>query len=255
MNFSKTIMPIFVVATVVSLMNSSVSAQSANNQRIPLQQPGFVQQPGFGQPQQVQRQQQTPQYQNINMSEAQMAQPSTGASFYDTGGGIGVRSVYTNSPAQKAGINSGDFISKVNGRPIPNVATFNSMVTRMKAGETISLTKRSREGKETDCECQLMTFGEIMKASMVPEAGVYDNAVLKAEQMLKALGQQIKTAETELGDMKKRYADQEKQIGELRARAGVERQKAAEMKAAEEARRKQQMEMMRKKAEAEAARN
>ena len=202
----------------------------------------------------VQQQQQAPRYYNVTLTDAQKAQPSVGAAFYDTGQGMGVRSVYTNSPAQNAGINSGDLISKVNGQPVANVATYNAMIARMKPGASVRLTKRSKStGKVSDVDCKLMTVGEIINASVVPEAGVYETAALKAEQMLKGVQQEIQNAESELVDLKKRYAAQQQQLNDLRAKAKAEREKAKQMQAAEEAKRQRRIEMMKKQAE-EAAR-
>ena len=237
------------IAILILATAEIVAAQSGTNQGVPMQRPRTYQQQ-FGTPQQAPNQQnQATQYYNVTLTEQQKAQPSLGAMFYDAGSGMGVRSVYTNGPAQKAGINSGDFISKANGQAIPSVAAFNAMVARMKSGDTITLTKRTRSGKETDISCQLMTMGDIINASVVPEAGVYDTALLKAQQMLKSLEQQIKNAEGELADMKKRYASQQQQIADLQAKAEVERQKEKQLKAAEDAKRQQQMERMRRQAE------
>ena len=94
-----------------------------------------------------------------------------------------------------------------------------------------------------------MTVGEIINASVVPEAGVYESAALKARQMLKGMQQEIQNAESELVDMKKRYATQQQRLEDLLAKTKMERQKASQMQAAEEAKRQRQIEMMKKRAE------
>lgn len=172
---------------------------------------------------------QTPRYYNVTLTEEQKAKPSLGASFYDTGRGVGVRSVYTNSPAQKAGINSGDLITKVNGRPASTAAALNAAIEGAAAGTKIKLTKRTSAGKESEVECGSMTMGQIIEVSTVPEAGVFDTALVQAQVNLKKMANNIRNAETELADMKKRYASLEKQIADLKA-------KAAKAREAEEAR-------------------
>ena len=204
-------------------------------------------------PQQQRMTQQQPQYSNMTMTEAQKAMPSTGASYYDSTAGVAVRSVYSNGPAFKAGINSGDVISKANGQPLRSAATLNSMVAQMKAGDTIKLTKKSNTGKVSEVACQLMTMSQIIEASNAPDASAYDLAVEKATVLLSKLGQEIKTSESELGDMKKRYASQQKQLEALRVKAKEARVLADKQKIADEEKRKQQMELMKRRAE-EAAR-
>ena len=246
MNINKFSVSTFAVLALVS--STMLLAQSATNQAVPLQRPGVIQQQG--QVFQQQQQPTAPRYYNVTLTDAQKSQPSVGAAFYDTGSGMGVRSVYTNSPAQNAGINSGDLISKVNGQPISNVASYNAMVARMQPGASIRMTKKSRTtGKVSDVECKLMTVGEIINASVVPEAGVYESAALKARQMLKGMQQEIQNAESELVDMKKRYATQQQRLEDLLAKTKMERQKASQMQAAEEAKRQRQIEMMKKRAE------
>lgn len=261
MNIKNSITTVTLSATIILACSALCLAQS-NNRGITLQRPSGVQipqqrfaQPALTQPRSARgAQQQTTQYYNVNLTDAQKQQPAVGAVFYDTGNGMGVRSIFTNGPAQKAGITSGDFISKVNNQPIRNVASFDAMIAGMKAGDTIQLTKRSNAGKETEVSCQLMTMSEIMSASVVPEAGVYENAALKAEQMLKAMQQEIQNAESELADLKKRFAMQQQQLADLKSKAESEREKAKQMQAAEEAKRQMRMEELRKKAIEEANR-
>jgi len=180
-----------------------------------------------GQQQYIQGQATTPQYYNVTLTEEQKAKPSTGASFFDMGKGVGVRSVYTNSPAQKAGINSGDLITQANGQDVTSAAALNAMIESAGAGNTIKLTRKTSAGKTNEVECSLMTAGQILEASIVPEAGVFDSAVAQAEVNLKKMENEIRNSEAELQDLKKRYAALQKQIGELKTKA--EKARAAEV--------------------------
>ena len=174
-----------------------------------------------------------------------------GANFDDAGTGVRVRSVFTNGPAQNAGLNSGDIVVKANGSPIQNSAALKAMVAGMKSGTSIKLTKLV-EGEEKEVQCNLMTMAEIIKASTVPEAGPFDRAVALGEQQLASLGQQIKNHQTELEDMNTRYKMEEKRVADLKAKAQDARAKAMEMKKMQEEKRKMQMEALRKQAEAPA---
>lgn len=182
-----------------------------------------------------------------------MAQSGIGAIFTDAGSAIRVSSTFTNGPAQKAGMTSGDLIAKLNGRPVRNVATFNATIASMKPGTTVQLTRVSRTGAESPLNCQLMTNRQILDASLVPESGASEEAALQAKQVLKTLYQEIKNAETELADMKKRYNGLHEQYKGLHAKAIAERERADKMKAEEEAKRKRQFEALKKKAEDAAA--
>ena len=145
-------------------------------------------------------------------TEEDMAKVDIGADLYDAGIGVGVRSVFTNGPAQMAGLQSGDMLTKANGEAIQNLAVFKAMVQGKAAGESVKLT-RSKDGKE---------------------------------QQISSLKQQIENAKADLEDMAKRLADQEKQLGELKTKAAeakvaAEKQKAADAakKAADEAKAKE----------------
>ena len=189
-----------------------------------------------------------PTYYNVELTDEQKAQASLGANFNDAVNGVTVRSVFTNGPAQNAGLTSGDVVTKANGSPIQNAASFKAMVAGMKSGAPLKLTKLV-EGKEKEVQCNLMTMAEIIKASTVPEAGPYDRAVTMGEQQLASLGQQIKNHQAELEDMNKRYQMEEKRIADLKAKAEDARAKAMEMKKMQEEKRKMQMEALRKQAE------
>ena len=189
-----------------------------------------------------------PTYYNVTLTNEQKAQASLGANFNDAVNGVTVRSVFTNGPAQNAGLTSGDVVTKANGSPIQNAASFKAMIAEMKSGTSVKLTKLV-EGAEKEVECNLMTMAEIIKASTVPEAGPHDQAVAMREQQLASLGQQIKNHQTELEDMNRRYKMEEKRIADLKAKAQDARAKAEKMKMMAEEKRKMQMEAMKKQAE------
>jgi len=178
-------------------------------------------------------------------SKEDLAKADVGADFYDAGIAVGVRSVFTNGPAQTAGLQSGDMISKVNGEAIQSAAVLKAMIQGMAAGETVKLT-RTKDGKEDEVEVKLATLADIIQASIVPEAGAFDQAIERAVQQVAVLTQQIKNTEQDLVDMKKQLADQEKQVADLKAKAAEARaaveKKAKEdeaKKAAEEAKQKE----------------
>ena len=191
-------------------------------------------------------------YTNVVMTDAEKAKPSTGASFYNTARGVAVRSTFTNSPAQKAGMVSGDIITMVNGKALQNVEGLNSMIGTMGAGDVLKMTKRNALGKESDVTLSLMTTEEVMQASIVPEAGVYDQAVSQADIQLKSMEQQIANAKSELAEMEKNYEAMKKRMADFQEKAKTARMEADKQKAAAEMARKKQMEEMKKKAEEEA---
>ena len=248
--FASTLAAVVVCGTVVSQAQSVIRGVPVQQRTFPgvqYQQGTVIQQ---GQRFQQPTQQNTgTQYFNVNLSDAQKAAPNTGATFYDTGAGVAVRSIYTNGPAQKAGLNSGDIILKANDQPVSSSGALNAMIAKMQPGSSVKFTKRSSNGSVGDCNCQLMTMGEIINASIVPEAGVYDTAVIKAENLMKGLQQQISNAESELMDMKKRYEMQAKQVQDLKAKAEEAREAEKKRKAAEELQRQKRMEELKRRAE------
>lgn len=193
-----------------------------------------------------------PTYFNVELTDQQMAEPSMGASFMDATAGVSIRSVFTNGPAQVAGLSSGDVVLKVNGKPIQSASSLEEMIKGMKAGEMLKFTKMD-DGKEKEVSCKLMTNADIIKASTVPEAGPFDTAAQQAEQEVAAMKQKIKNAMTELEDMKKRLAVEEKRAAELKTKAKDARMKAAEMKKAQEEARLKRMKEMKMAAEKAAA--
>ena len=176
---------------------------------------------------------QTPNYQNVTLTEEQMGKSTLGASFADTAAGVVVRSAYSNSPADKAGLKTGDLISKLNGKAVPNSASLVAAIEGMSDGDLIKLTCKNSVGKVADVNCNVSTIGQVIKASNVPEAGVYGPTIAQAEVTLKKMGFGIKNAAQELEAMKKQYATLEKEIGELKAKAEEIRKKEDAKKAAD----------------------
>lgn len=172
------------------------------------------------------------QYYNVTLNDEQKAKSSIGAVFYDTQAGAAVRTVYTNSPAQMAGLNSGEVITKINGKPVQGGAWLTTMIEGMAEGDAFSMTKRSVVGKEMKVDCRVTTMGKVLEGSIVPEAGVYDQAVIRAQTMMKEMEVNIRNAEAELADSKKRYAAMQQRVEDLKAKAEMERKKEAAMKAA-----------------------
>ncbi len=182
---------------------------------------------------QVVPQVQTPSYQNVTLSKEQMAQSTLGASFADSAAGVVVRSVFTNSPAHKAGLNTGDVISKLNGNAVPNAASMGAAINGMSEGDVIKLTRRNSVGKVADVDCSVSTMGAVLKASNVPEAGVYGPAIAQAQVTLKKMEVDIRNATQELEAMKKQYADLQKRTGELKMKAEEVRKQEQARKAEE----------------------
>ena len=225
---------------------SCVSNAQIYNQGVPIQQGAQGSGTVVGTPQVYRTPQ--PQYYNVDMNDEQMAKASMGASFSDAATGVSIRSVFTNGPAQVAGLSSGDVVTKVNGKAIQSAASFEQMIGGMKAGEMLSLVKID-DGKEKQVQCKLMTNAQIIKASTVPEAGPFDSAAQQGEQELAAMAQKIKNTMAELEDMKKRYAAEEKRVSDLKVKAKDARMKAEEMKKVKEANRVKRMKEMKMAAE------
>ncbi|MCE9558990.1 MAG: M6 family metalloprotease domain-containing protein [Armatimonadetes bacterium] len=88
--------------------------------------------------------------------------------------GTPIRRVTPNSPADKAGLKTGDFVTKLEGTPLADPARLDSLLNEKKAGDEISLTY-VREGKETEAKATL--------AEPTPVAG--DNQTFVARNVWK----------------------------------------------------------------------
>jgi len=176
-----------------------------------VQQGGFVPQGGIVQQGAVVQQAQQPLQQP---TEEQLKQLRIGANLYDNGANPVVRSVFTNGPAQKAGLQSGDAIIKINGEAATNVADFNSKLASMAAGDTFQLT-RSRGGEESDITVSVMTLADVLQASLVPEPGMFDSTIAQSKSRIVSVKQQIENAKMDMQDLEKRLAGEEKELAEL----------------------------------------
>ena len=208
----------FGVALVVAA-TATVEAQTFIQSPGVVQQ-GFVQQQGFAQ--QTQPVQQP--------TEEQLKQLRIGANLYDNGANPVVRSVFTNGPAQKAGLQSGDAITKINGEAATNVADFNSKLASMSAGDTFQLT-RSRNGEETDVTVSVMTLADVLQASLVPEPGMFDSAIGQSKTRIVSTKQQIENAKLDMADLEKRFAAEEKELAVLMEKAEAAAEKTKMMEA------------------------
>lgn len=178
-------------------------------------------------------------------TEEELKEARIGISLSDAGANPSVRSVFTNSPASKAGIQSGDLITKINGEAVASVADFTAKLAGMDAGSSFQLT-HSRDGKEADVTVSVTTLGDIVKASIVPEAGIFDSAISQAEARISSTKQRIKNSEQDLEDMKKGLMEQEKELTELKSKAEAADKAAAEKKAKEAAMKKEAGSAMKK---------
>ena len=163
-------------------------------------------------------------------TEEQLKQLRIGANLYDSGSSPVVRSVFTNGPAQRAGLQSGDIITKINGEASTTVADFNSKLAAMSAGDTFQLT-RSRGGEETDLTVSVMTLADVLKASIVPELGMFDSAIGQSKTRITSLKQQVENTKLDMQDLEKRLAAEEKKLAELMAKAEAADEKTKMMEA------------------------
>ena len=199
---------------------------------------GYIQQ-GVYAPQevyapQVQTIQQPYVEQTVQPTEEQLKQLRIGANLYDNGVSPVVRSVFTNGPAQKAGLQSGDLITKVNGEASTTVGDFNAALAKMSAGDTFQLT-RSRGGEEADVTISVMTLADILKASLVPEPGMFDKSIQQSESRIASLKQQIENTKLDMADLEKRLAAEEKELGELNEKAEAAAEETKKMEAEKKA--------------------
>jgi S1-C subfamily serine protease len=64
------------------------------------------------------------------------------------GNGMRVRSIYPDSPAEKAGLEEGDVVTAVDGRPVESREDFETFLTSTGPGRKVELTVK-RKGKDT----------------------------------------------------------------------------------------------------------
>ncbi|MDB2686935.1 PDZ domain-containing protein [Mariniblastus sp.] len=167
------------------------------------------------------------------MSEADLAKSDIGATFLDAGSsGLRVGSVFAKSPAKSAGFRTGDFVTKVDGKAVPNAAAFKTMIAEMDPGSKVKLTHK-RGTEERDVDVAVMQMKEIVNASIVAEPGTFDRAIAQTNQQILGLKQKVMNAEQDLKDAQQMLAGQEKRLAELKVKAAADLKKMEADKAAE----------------------
>jgi len=73
------------------------------------------------------------------ISKGTVERPFLGVHITDTTKGIGVVSVYPNSPAQKAGIKKNDIIKKIDGNSLDDAASLTSLVDKYNVGDNVNV--------------------------------------------------------------------------------------------------------------------
>lgn len=164
------------------------------------------------------------------MSEADLEKTEIGATFYDAANSLRVGSVFTNSPAKTAGLRTGDFVTKMNGKPLTSAAQFKAAINAMAPGSKIKLTHK-RGAKEREVEATLAKMVDIVNASIVPEPGTYDGAMQQATREIATLKQKIVNTKEDLSDLNKMLAGQEKRLADLKTKADADRKKMEAAKA------------------------
>jgi S1-C subfamily serine protease len=81
-----------------------------------------------------------------------------GVEIADTSGGVLVRHVTAGGPAAKAGLEPGDLILSLNGRPTPTVDNLTSVASELRPGTRVSLGIVTQKGKHETVRLTLGTF-------------------------------------------------------------------------------------------------
>lgn len=90
----------------------------------------------------------------INVSEAEYYQRYTGNFSTELSSGVMIVDVEKNSLAEKAGLTSGDVITKINSKEVSNIAYFRYELYKNKIGEKVSITY-NRDGKDNTIKIKL----------------------------------------------------------------------------------------------------
>jgi S1-C subfamily serine protease len=75
-----------------------------------------------------------------------------------TGGGVVVVGVQSGGGAAKAGMQRGDLIVSIDGKPIPSVPALSELLATKKPGDQVTVTVRRRDGSQQDLK---VTLGEL----------------------------------------------------------------------------------------------
>ena len=68
---------------------------------------------------------------------------------YHDAGGVAVATVVPGTPAEQAGIQNGDVIQSINGKPINSASAFTSVISAMKPGAPVTLRIWSQGTRKT----------------------------------------------------------------------------------------------------------
>ena len=94
-------------------------------------------------------------------------QPVLGIQLADGENGVLVGEVVPKSPAQKAGIQSGDLIKKVNGKVVKSPEELVNLVKGMKSGDEVNINYH-REGKARSAKVTLTSYRALMEGEKAP---------------------------------------------------------------------------------------
>ena len=76
-----------------------------------------------------------------------------------------------------------------------------------------------------------MTLADVLKASIVPELGMFDSAIGQSKTRITSLKQQVENTKLDMQDLEKRLAAEEKKLAELMAKAEAADEKTKMMEA------------------------
>lgn len=146
------------------------------------------------------------------MSKPSNKQASIGATLdpspSQNGEGVRISSVYTNGPAQRAGLKTGDRILKVDGEDISSVKDLQNSVDKMDPDHKAKITVMV-DGEMDSMEIVVASKAETIKRAMV---GNQPTAYQRADGVAadQTLSQTLKDIRDELRDLRQRVEDIEK---------------------------------------------
>ncbi|GAA4468735.1 PDZ domain-containing protein [Novipirellula rosea] len=96
------------------------------------------------------------------------------SNFYGRGAGVRIASVYTNSPAHRAGLKTGDRILKVEGQTVSNAGDVVRRIHQLDPNQSVDLTIMA-DGEEEELDIQLTSRAETIQRAMVDRRTVGNN--------------------------------------------------------------------------------
>ena len=90
--------------------------------------------------------------------------PRFGTVLYESAGNVYISSVYSNSPAQKIGLQTGDRLASINGQPLSESYDVYLLLREMAPGDSISVVFQRGE-QEIKREIALVSHTELMRVS------------------------------------------------------------------------------------------